>query len=209
MTPRNCIYPTYPNNFSSVVKIMSELGMMRVWQLKDALQGRGLPVSGNKILLVSRLEDAMTKEAAVDTYLREELEEEQEAFEWLQNQELHRKREERESRDLEEMEVEVGNGTAKQRIDQKRANFKKLRYKVEKDRSELTKLVAKIKPFAKQRIDQEKAALKKLREKDEQDRRELVKLAAKIKARNKVILDKEEALKRKKTAADLFNIAFN
>ena len=151
----------------------------------------------------------MTKEAAVDTYLREELEEEQEAFEWLQNQELHRKREERESRDLEEMEVEVGNGTAKQRIDQKRANFKKLRYKVEKDRSELTKLVAKIKPFAKQRIDQEKAALKKLRDKDEQDRRELVKLAAKIKARNKVILDKEEALKRKKTAADLFNIAFN
>ena len=118
-------------------------------------------------------------------------------------------KEKRESRDLEEMEVEVGNRTAKQRIDQKRANLKKLRYKVEKDRSELTKLAAKIRPFAKQSIDQEKAALKKLRDKDEQDRRELAKLAAKIKARNKVILDKEEALKRKKTAADLFNIAFN
>ena len=75
--------------------MMSELGEMRPWQLKAALRERGLPASGNKILLVSRLEDAMSKDAALEMCLREAQEEEQEAFEWLNNQELNRKRAER------------------------------------------------------------------------------------------------------------------
>lgn len=160
--------------------MMSELGKMRVWQLKDALKGRGLPASGNKILLVSRLEDAMGKDEALEMCLREEQEEEQEAFEWLNNQELNRRRAERQSRDLEEMEGEVGNGT-----------------------------VEYVKQFAKKRIDQEKAVLKKLKDEDEKDRSELIKLTAIIKARNKAMLCKEEQLKRKQTAVDLFIFFFS
>ena len=181
MTPRKYIYTPHPDSFSSVVKMMSELGEMRPWQLKAALRERGLPASGNKILLVSRLEDAMSKDAALEMCLREAQEEEQEAFEWLNNQELNRKRAERHSRDLEEMETEVGNGSAGDVV----------------------------KKISKKRIDQERAVLKKLRDEDEKDRSKLIKLTANIEARNEVILCKEKALDNMKTAADLFIYFFS
>ena len=231
MTPRKYIYTPHPDSFSSVVKMMSELGEMRPWQLKAALRERGLPASGNKILLVSRLEDAMSKDAALEMCLREAQEEEQEAFEWLNNQELNRKRAERHSRDLEEMETEVGNGSvgyvkqfAKKRITQERKVLKKLRDSrcIPRHRAEsgdvpllrdLEKMETEVgngsagdvvKKISKKRIDQERAVLKKLRDEDEKDRSKLIKLTANIEARNEVILCKEKALDNMKTAADLF-----
>ena len=236
MTPRKYIYPPHPDSFSSVVKMMSELGEMRPWQLKAALRGRGLPASGNKILLVSRLEDAMSKDAALEMCLREAQEEEQEAFEWLNNQELNRKRVERHSRDLEEMETEVGNGSvgyvkqfAKKRITQERKVLKKLRdsrciprhravsgdVPLLRDLEEMETEVGNgsvgyvVKKISKKRIDQERAVLKKLRDEDEKDRSKLIKLTANIEARNEVILCKEKALDNIQTAADLFIYFFS
>ena len=236
MTPRKYIYPPHPDSFSSVVKMMSELGEMRPWQLKAALRGRGLPASGNKILLVSRLEDAMSKDAALEMCLREAQEEEQEAFEWLNNQELNRKRAERHSRDLEEMETEVGNGSvgyvkqfAKKRITQERKVLKKLRdsrciprhravsgdVPLLRDLEEMETEVGNgsvgyvVKKISKKRIDQERAVLKKLRDEDEKDRSKLIKLTANIEARNEVILCKEKALDNIQTAADLFICFFS
>ena len=216
--------------------MMSELGEMRPWQLKAALRGRGLPASGNKILLVSRLEDAMSKDAALEMCLREAQEEEQEAFEWLNNQELNRKRAERHSRDLEEMETEVGNGSvgyvkqfAKKRITQERKVLKKLRdsrciprhravsgdVPLLRDLEEMETEVGNgsvgyvVKKISKKRIDQERAVLKKLRDEDEKDRSKLIKLTANIEARNEVILCKEKALDNIQTAADLFICFFS
>ena len=217
--------------------MMSELGEMRPWQLKAALRGRGLPASGNKILLVSRLEDAMSKDAALEMCLREAQEEEQEAFEWLNNQELNRKRVERHSRDLEEMETEVGNGSvgyvkqfAKKRITQERKVLKKLRdsrciprhravsggcplcseiWRRWRPRLENGSAGYVVKKISKKRIDQERAVLKKLRDEDEKDRSKLIKLTANIEARNEVILCKEKALDNIQTAADLFICFFS
>lgn len=174
----------------SSVSVSARVDKMKLAQLRETLQARGLATSGNKTDLVLRLEDAISKDRVLEEYFREAQEEEENGLEWLNAQAV------RQRRFLEEEEGdEGGRGSNDVRLDY---------------------VVGHLADFGKKKIAEARKSLWQLESEDGRDRArleygevQLDKLVSDIKARKKIMVEKEGDLRRKQKAIDLFQLAFN
>ena len=182
---------------------------LRVWKLKDDLQARGLSTSGKKLALIARLQEAMSEDALLlVAYLKEEEEEAEEGYQWLNGQEIEQKEKERERKEIEE---EAGH-----RIPRAEPGFAFIPTSTEMWHPLSKDTLEKVREIAQTNIKHEKATLRNLKELV--DRKQKMKIASlyaletitdEIDECNRVILRKEEGIARKEVAASLFNDAFN
>ena len=163
---------------------------MKVSQLRKTLQAGGLATTGNKADLVLRLEDAVSKDLALDGYFREEREEEEDGLHWLNSQAARQKRKLEEEEEHDEWGCD--------------------------DNDAKLDVIGYLKDFGKKKITEARASLRELELEDARDRArleykeyQLDKLVSDIKARKKIIREKEDDLRKKKRAIDLFQSAFN
>ena len=179
---------------------------LRVWKLKDDLQARGLSTSGKKPALIARLQEAMSEDALLVAYLREEEEEAEEGYQWLNGQEIEQKEKERK-----EIEEEAGH-----EIPRVGPGFAFIPTSTEMWYPLSKSTLEKVREIAQTNIKHEKATLRNLKELVERKQKmKIVSLYAletitdEIDECNRVILRKEEGIARKELAASLFNDAFN